>query len=143
MNKPPLTLSEIRKSEKISPRHVGVADLIPKKELEELRVKQAKAAHKKKCAFDDTDAYVAEIIARFGYDAYQAWNKDQIGDTKMKRLILAERARERQQWLPIEALLRCLIQGGIPTFQIKKPSKAAKKVQEILHDEVKVAKGEF
>lgn len=57
---------------------------------------------KKREKFGKTDAYVAEIIARFGYETYKARNADEIDDAKMIRLIEAERARERGVWLPIE-----------------------------------------
>lgn len=145
MNKPPLTLNNIRKSEKITPRNVGVAQFLSKDDLAELKRnnlarKQKKQAKRK---FDDVDAYIAEIIARFGYDTYRAWRNDEIDDPKMNRLLLAERARERQQWLPLEALLRALIQGGVPTLMIKKPGKVIKQAQKILQDEVKTAKGEM
>ena len=98
----------------------------------------------KKRPFDDVDAYVAEIIARFGYDTYQAWKRDEIDDAKTKRLIFAERARERQNWLPLEVLLQNLIQGGVAVYMPKKlSSKGHKQVQKILKDEVKMAKGEM
>lgn len=143
MNRPSLTLNNIRKSEKITPRNVGTAQFLSKEDLAELKKNNATRKRRKKRAFDDVDALVAEIIARFGYDTYKAWNNDEIDDAKMNRWILAERARERQQWLPIEALLKSIIQGGVPTFHTKKMPNIGKQTNKILKDEYRRAMGEM
>lgn len=142
MSKPPLTLNEIRKSEKITPKNVGVAELLSKQDRQELRRRNMAHKSKKRAKFDKIDAYMAEIIARFGYDTYEAWIKDKIDDVKMARLIEAERARERAAWLPIESLICAVMRGGIPTYKTKRKPSIAKEVPKILKDELKRAKGE-
>lgn len=143
MTRSPLTLDQVRKSEKITPRGVGVADFLSKDELDNLRSIRAKHRNKKKRVFNDSDADVAEIIARFGYDTYKAWKRDEIDEITMNRLLMAERARDRQNWLPLEGLLRALIQGGVPTFHTKKAPKIGKQVPKILEKELKMARGEM
>lgn len=142
MSKPPLTLNEIRKSEKFAPKKVGVAELLSKQDRQELRRRNLARKHKKRAKFDKVDAYMAEIIARFGYETYKAWNKDEIDDAKMARLIEAERARERASWLPLESLLVAVMRGGIPTYKPKRIPSIAKEVGKIIKDELRRARGE-
>lgn len=144
--KPQLTLKEVQASLQLKRRTAGVSDFLTedeKRDLQGIRQKNKRRQRRKKAKFDKVDAYIAEIIARFGYDAYCAWNNDEIDDQKMLRLLEAERARERSAWLPIEGLLRALIQGGVPTYKPKKSPKIRKEVPKILQDEVKRAKGEI
>lgn len=139
--KPELTLNDIRKSPKV--KVFQASELLTKEQKAERERKRAEHPKRRK-AFDGVDAFVAEVIARFGYDTYLAWKRDEIDDAKMDRLLLAERARERLAWLPIEVLLQNLIHSGVPVFMMKKPSsKGGKQVQRILKDEVKMAKGEM
>lgn len=140
-SKPEITLNNIRNSDRVK---VFQASELLTKEQKTKREQRRQTGRRKRRLFDDIDAYIAEIIARFGYDTYRAWKNDEIDDAKMDRLILAERARERQSWLPIEVLLQNLIHSGIPVLMMKKPnSKGGKQVQKILKDEVKMAKGEM
>lgn len=148
MSTPPLTLNRIRQSERIRPRNVGVADLISKEEMQEVRKKQAeirkKQNAKKKRLFDDVDAYVAEMIARFGYDFYLKWNREELDDGWVARLMSAERAREATKRLPLEGLIRAVVQGGVPTFQPKRlPKGVNKQVQKIIKEELKMMRGEW
>lgn len=140
-SKPELTLNDIRNLPKVK---VFQASELLTKEQKAKRAQKRQVRPRKRRPFDDVDAYIAEIIARFGYETYRAWKRDEIDDVKMNRLILAERARERQNWLPIEVLLQNLIHSGIPVLMMKKPNpKGGKRVQKILKDEVKMAKGEM
>lgn len=141
--KPQLTLNDVRRTLQPKQRKSGVSDFLTKEEQEEYKVVKTRSRRRRKQPkFGKVDAYMAEIIARFGYDTYKAWNADEIDDTKMIRMIEAERARERAAWLPIESLLRAVIQGGVPTFKPKKKPPIAKEVTKILKDEFKRARGE-
>lgn len=141
--KPQLTLNDIRQTLRPTQRRSGVSDFLTKEEKEQYKaIKRRTSYRKKRAKFSKTDAYVAEIIARFGYETYKAWNADEIDDAKMIRLIEAERARERASWLPIESLLRAVVQGGVPTYRPKKRPPIGKEVNKILKDEFKRARGE-
>lgn len=142
MNKPPLTLNDIRKSEKIAPKNVGVAQFLSKEDLRELKRNNATRKRRKKRAFDDVDALIAEIIARFGYDTYKAWDNDEIDDAKMNRWLLAERARDRAQFIPLEGVIAHMVGACIRRHKKERAPKGPKEAQKIIAQEIKAAKGE-
>lgn len=93
--------------------------------------------------FDEIDAYAAEIIARFGYDAYRAWNAGEIPATRMSRLISAERARERASQLNFEAMMLAAISSCAKRAKKGGPiPKGLKLAQKIFKEETKLAKGD-
>lgn len=139
-SKPEITLNKIRQSPKMA-MSFRASDFLTSEEKAERAKKRTTKPHKKRL-FDDVDSYVAEIIARFGYEVYLRWNAGEIDQDRMNRLLAAERARERAAWLPIEGFLRGLIQGGVPTFRPKKRPTVGKLMMKIIKEEIKAAKGE-
>ena len=103
MTAPELTLKKIQERTKI--REVRVSDFLTTEQKAEVIHKRATAKSKKSRKYDAVDAYVAEIIARFGFETYKAWLCGEIDEDKMARLIYAERAREKRLLLPIETLI--------------------------------------
>lgn len=93
----PLTLKSIT----TSPREVKVrlSDLLTKEQLAEHReaVKNEKRIKIKR--FDEVDAESAEILARFGFQTWQAWQNGEISIPQMHKYIYAERARESGQMI--------------------------------------------
>lgn len=136
---PELTLSNAKQIAK--EKTARVSDFLSKEEQDELR---SKTLHKsKKKPFDDIDAYCAEILARFGYDAYKAWKAGEIEQNLMSRMILAERARDKQKIVNLEALIVASagsVSSNRKPASIKKSSKMA---IDIYKKESKISRGEF
>lgn len=122
---PELTLNNV----KAKVREHRASDFLTKEQVEE--VKRANFKSVRKTKFDKIDAYIAEIIARFGYETYRAWKAGDIDEKTMVRYIEAERAREAQNRLRIESIIiACHAHKGLKTA-IK-----------MLKNEEKLSKGE-
>ena len=140
MRKSELTLEKVRGLPKASPvREYRTSDFLTTEQLSELHQNNAKPAQKRK-KFDAVDSYIAEIMARFGYEAFKAWNMGEISDRKMRRLLEAERAREKQVLLGLEGIILMANAASArgKKGQVPKPLKAASK---IYRNEEKIAKG--
>lgn len=109
-------------------REHRASDFLSKEQIEE--VHRSNAQGKKAPKFNQIDAYVAEILARFGYNAYIAWKSGEIEEKAMAKYIMAERAREAYE--------RSKIEGVIIASQTQKGRKEAVKM---LKQEIKLAKG--
>lgn len=96
---------------------------------------------KKNRKFSPVDAYIAEIIARFGWETYQAWNRGEIAQTTMGRYLEAERARDVAKTLGLESIIIASLQGAQQPMKrgAKRPIEVAHK---ILERQEKQAKGE-
>ena len=90
-------------------RNFRASDFLTEDEKAEIRKNNAKGKEPK---FNVIDAYVAEIIARFGYDTYMAWKAGDIEDGRMQKYILAERAREAQFLFPLENIIVSSVAGA-------------------------------
>lgn len=90
-------------------RNFRASDFLTEDEQKEVRKNNAKG---KEALFNPIDAYVAEILARFGYDAYMAWKAGDISNDKMQRFILAERARDSQRLFPLENIIIASVAGA-------------------------------
>lgn len=139
-SKPEFTLNNIRNSPRV--KVFQASELLTNEQKEE-REKKQKARPKKKRQFDDVDAFTAEIMARFGYDAYLAWNKGEIKHETMLHMIAAERARERAAWIPLESIIISIVGSCIRRSKKEKPPKGPKKAQDIIKLEIKTARGEI
>lgn len=139
-SKPGLTLNDIRKSPRVGQVH-RASDFLTKEEREKLHRSNFMGKRSKK-KFDATDAYCAEIIARFGYEVYKAWDKEEIDPKFMRRMVEAERARERANWLPLETIVINMVGSCIKRQKGEKAPKGPKAAQKVMKNEVKIAKGE-
>lgn len=142
MTAPELTLRQVRQSPKLSMGAPRVSDFLTKDQKDARQMRKANQ-RKAKRKFNDADAYVAEIIARFGYEAYEKWDKYEIPEEKMERLIAAERAREKANLLPLEIMLAQLIKDCIRRSKKEKKPTGPKEAAKILKDEAKKAMGEL
>lgn len=138
------TLKNVReKSDKLKPvKTFRASDFLTKDEQEEL--KRINAAGKKaKRKFDDVDAFVAEIIARFGWEVYQLWDAGKIENQEMQKWILAERSREKANIMGLYSLIYSTVTSCIKLEKGQKKPKGLKIAQSIIKAETKLAKGEF
>ncbi len=139
MRRAELTLNRVKESQKAAPVRVRrLSDFVSEQELKELHENVAKGSSKPK-KFDMVDAYVAEIMARFGYEAYQAWNMGIIPDWRMRRLVEAERGREMRLINNLESVITLTGIAGATSKKAKEPIGRA--IQQIKINE-KITKGE-
>lgn len=141
MTAPELTLKQVKKSEKVTTRAVRVSDFLSNEKKIELRMAQEAREAKKKRGFDEIDAYSAEILGRFGYDAWVAWQTGQIRGEKMARMVLAERARAKRELLGVESMILAVGAGANNPTKSGHAPKSLRNAIKILKDEQKQAKG--
>lgn len=99
------TLANIRKEALPKAQNlVRLSDFLSDQEKQELAESNARGKEPEK-PYDNCDAYEAEMIARFGFDAYKAWLNGDIDELLMARMIAAERDREKQLLAPILAMI--------------------------------------
>lgn len=137
MTAPELTLNKVRNNAKV--RNFRASDFLTDEEIEEVHESNAKGKENK--GYDIIDAYIAEIIARFGYDTYVAWKFGEIGEENMMKYIKAERAREVQSRLMIENIIVASVAGANNPTKGGHMPKSLKTAIKMLKNEEKLAKG--
>lgn len=141
MTTPELTLENVKKSEKITTNVVRVSDFLSKEKKIELKLAQEARSMQKRRGFDDVDAYSAEILGRFGYNAWQAWLAGQIKGEKMARMVLAERSRAKRELLGLETLILAAVSGANNPTDSGHAPKSLRNAIKILKSEERQAKG--
>lgn len=142
MKKPEITLSKVRKSPKLGGKVFQASDFLTDDEQLALQLNNA-TGRKKKRIYDEVDAYVAEIIARFGYDAYKAWNAGELDENKMVKMIAAERARDKAQLLEVEGIIIAMVGACVQKQKGKPAPKGPKVAINIFKRVSKMARGEI
>ena len=135
-----LTIEEIKKSPKVTDKVFRASDYLSEEELDEIHASNAKGKKIEK-PFDDIDAFSAEILARFGWDTYQAWLEGRFEMSKSLRFIAAERARDKQLIVHLEAIILSAIAGANNPDKNGKMPKSLKQASDILKKEIKEAQG--
>ena len=141
MTAPELTLKQVKKSEKVTTRTVRVSDFLSNEKRIELRMAQEAQSAEKRRGFDEIDAYSAEILGRFGYHAWLAWQTGQIKGEKMAKMVLAERARAKRELLGVETMILAVGAGANNPTKAGHAPKSLRNAIKILKDEQKQAKG--
>lgn len=85
-------------------RTFRASDFLSDEEQQELK-KVNETSHKKERPYDNVDAFEAELLARFGWEAFQAWLKGDFEMNTAARFIAAERAREKRQLEPLAMMI--------------------------------------
>lgn len=137
MTVPEITLKQAKEAAAV--KTFRASDFLTKEELDE--VHESNARGKKNTGFDVIDAYIAEIIARFGYDTYVAWKFGEIDEKHMAKYIQAERAREARNRLMIENIIVASVAGANNATKGGHPPKSLKAAIKMLKNEQKLAKG--
>ena len=141
MTAPELTLKQVKKSEKVTTRTVRVSDFLSNEKRIELRMAQEARSAEKRRGFDEIDAYSAEILGRFGYHAWLAWQTGQIKGEKMAKMVLAERARAKRELLGVETMILAVGAGANNPTKAGHAPNSLRNAIKILKDEQKQAKG--
>ena len=137
MTAPDLTLEKAKQT--IGVREHRVSDFLTQEQVDEVRETNAKG--KKQQGFDAVDAYIAEIIARFGYQTYIAWKSGDIGEEQMLKYLMAERSREVASSLPLKSLILAVGAGANQPTKSGHAPKSLKTAIDILKKEQNRAKG--
>lgn len=137
MTAPELTLDNAREAAKV--KTFRASDFLTKEEMDEVHESNIKG--KKNENFDVIDAYIAEILARFGYDTYVAWKFGEIDERHMMKYIEAERAREARNRLMVENVIVASVAGANNPTKGGHPPKSLKTAIKMLKHEQKLAKG--
>lgn len=141
MTVPELTLNEARKTlETKKVKTFRASDFLTQEQVEEVHKTNAKG---KKTRYNVVDAYIAEIIARFGYDTYIAWKNGDIEEETMLKYIEAERAREIQSSIALKSIIVASIAGANNATKTGSAPKSLKMAIDILKKEQQRAKGDF
>lgn len=127
------------KQELSSGRDYTIEDFATEEELEELE--RINGAPRKK-AFDGAASVSAEILATFGYDAWMAWQNGHIEAEEMNRYLAAERARQRELLVELEAVLLNLISSTIRKPKGKPIPKGVKMAAKIIKNQQKIINGD-
>lgn len=137
MKMPDLTLNEVKETAKVKTSRAS--DFLTKEQMDEVHESNIKGRKNNK--FSNIDAYIAEILARFGYDTYVAWKFGEISETNMVKYIEAERAREAQNRLRIENIIVASVSGANNPTKSGHAPKSLKTAIKMLKIEEKLAKG--
>lgn len=137
-----LTLEGVRKSEKLrEPNVVQASDFLSDRQKAQIIEARTKSRVKKR-KFDNVDSYIAEMIARFGYDFYKDWKAGIIPNAQVSKMILAERARDKQRLLSIEGIIIAMVGPTIQRQKGKPAPKSPKVALSIFKEDSKIARGE-
>lgn len=111
-------------------------------EDEKLEVKKSNAkGNTGKIKFDAVDAFVGEILGRFGYDTYTAWKAGDIEQEQMVKYIEAERSREIADSLSLKSILIASVAGANQPTKSGHMPKSLKNAINILKKEQNFVKG--
>lgn len=136
-----LTLNDIRERPVIKQDRVfRASDFLTKDEVKELAEVNAQGK-KINRPYDEVDAFAAELLARFGWDAYQAWLDGDFNPEKAMRFVAAERARQKYELLPLENIIVSAVAGANHPTKHKSTPKGLKQAIKIIKTETKQAKG--
>lgn len=137
MTTPDITLKKAKETANV--RTHRASDFLTDEQMQEVHESNAKG--RKKAGFDAIDAYIAEIIARFGYDTYIAWKAGEIDQGQMIKYIEAERAREVGSSLALKSIIISSVAGANQPTKSGHTPKSLKTAINILKKEQNLAKG--
>lgn len=141
MTTPDLTLKTVQKEAQSITRVHRVSDFLSKEQKIKLKLAQEDKYAARRRGFDAIDAYSAEILARFGYEAWQSWQNGQIHADKMLKMVLAERARTKREILGLEGIIMATCAGANNPTKGGHMPKSLKNAIKIFKSEQNQAKG--
>lgn len=136
MTVPEFTLKNAQEAARVKVSRAS--DFLTDEQLDEVHQSNLQG---KKQSFDAVDAYIAEILSRFGYDTYVAWKFGEIDEGYMVKYIQAERARETRNRLAIENIIVASVAGANNSTEGGHAPKSLKTAIRMLKREEKLAKG--
>lgn len=134
------TLKSIKSSPKMAEQAFRPSDFLSQSEMEELHEANANRGEIVK-KYDEIDAFEAEILERFGWTAFQAYQNGVIAIEQMARYIYASRARDAADRYALESLILAAVAGANNPNKHGKAPKSLKQAVDIVKTEYKRAKG--
>lgn len=134
------TLKSIKSSPKMAEQNFRPSDFLSQSEMDELHEANANRG-KIHRPFDEVDAFEAEILARFGWQTFQAYQTGDINLSQLAKYIAAERARDAQDRYALESFILAAVAGANNPNKHGKAPKSLKKAIDIIKTEYKRAKG--
>lgn len=138
-----LTLNAVKKSPKVA--GVGsttrLTDFMTSEQKIALQKANYTARRPQKRRYDAVDALAAEILARFGWEPYRAWQRGDIDNDRMVKYLLAERARERSRLLNAEAMILAMISSLVKREKGQPKPRGVTLAQKIYKEEAEMARG--
>jgi hypothetical protein len=134
------TLKSIKSSPKMAEQNFRPSDFLSQSELDELHEANANRGKIAK-KYDEIDAFEAEILERFGWGAFRAYQDGLISIEQAARYIYAARAREASNRYALESLILAAVAGANNPNKHGKAPKSLKQAVDIVKTEYKRAKG--
>lgn len=134
------TLKSIKSSPKMAEQNFRPSDFLSQSEMDELHEANANRG-KIHRPFDEVDAFEAEILARFGWQTFQAYQTGDINLGQLSKYIAAERTRDAQERYALESLILAAVAGANNPSKHGKAPKSLKQAVNIIKTEYKRAKG--
>ena len=134
------TLKSIKSSPKMAEQNFRPSDFLSQSEMDELHEANANRG-KIHRPFGEVDAFEAEILARFGWQTFQAYQTGDINLSQLAKYIAAERARDAQDRYQLESLILAAVAGANNPNKHGKAPKSLKQAVNIIKSEYKRAKG--
>lgn len=137
MTKPDLSLDNVKQTARVKVSRAS--DFLTDEQMDEVHKSNRRGNTAPK--FSLVDAYIAEIIARFGYDTYCAWKNGEIDEDRMFHYIQAERSRDVQNRLAIENVIVASVAGANQPTKSGNAPKSLTTAIKMLKAEKKLAEG--
>lgn len=135
-----LTLAEVKQSPKLGEQVVRASDFLSEQQIEELHEANRRGKTIVR-PYDEIDAFAAEILARFGWETYRAWQRGEFSHEKALRFIAAERARTVAEGLPMQITLVSAVAGSNNPTKSGNAPQSLKNATRLLKEQQKQAKG--
>ena len=139
MTTPELTLEKVKETAKV--KNFRASDFLTNEEINEVKESNIKGKKTATASFDAVDAYIAEILGRFGYDTYIAWKYGEISENNMIKYIEAERARDAKNRLRLEQIIVASVSGANHHNKSGHAPKSLRMAIKMLKNEEKIVKG--
>lgn len=130
------TLAEARAELENRELHFRASDFLSDEEQQELHEASRMESPAQK-PYDEVDAFAAELLARFGWETYQAWHNGEFDHQRALRFIAAERAREIRNQIPLESMMLLTMAGANHFGKNGKPPKSLAHAQKLLKEQIK------
>lgn len=118
--------------------HYTIEDFATADELEQIEEANAKPRTKK---FDVAASVSAEVLARFGFEAWKAWQNGDISVSDMNAYLSAERGRERELLLEGELVIQNMLAALVRKEKNKGVPAGVKNARDIIKKQRRIIEG--
>lgn len=134
------TLKSIKSSPKLAEQNFRPSDFLSQSEMDALHEANANRGRIRK-PYDEVDAFESEILERYGWETYQAYQDGTITVEQLSKYLAASRAREAAFRYNLEMVIASANAGANNPNKNGRPPKTLKQCINIIKTEYKSAKG--